>query len=78
MATKQQSVTITSRENKRSLLFRAVLGLGFTYVFAFLAVDSGSYWHYLLAIISFAIAYNAIGRTLKDIVKHRYERRRKH
>lgn len=57
-------------ENKKQLAIQLLLALGFVYVFASLAIDSGSYWHYLLTFVSIGIAVNAGGRITKDIFRN--------
>lgn len=65
----KKNVTIRTVENRKSLSVKAVIAVGFTYAFASLAIDSGSYWHYLFTFVSLAIAVNAIGRLIKDYLK---------
>ncbi len=76
MATKK-NVKISTVENKRNLLIRLVLAALFTYLFASLAIDSGSYWHYLLTFLSIGIAVNAAGRLVKDVLRNHGPRRAK-
>jgi hypothetical protein len=70
------SVSIRTEENRKLLLLRTALSILFAYGFGSLAVDSGSYWHYLFTAIAIAIAVNALGRLIKDIVAN-HEKRRK-
>lgn len=67
--TQKKGISIETVENRKALLIRLVLAGGFVYIFASLAVDSGSYWHYLFTFVSFGIAVNAIGRITKDIIR---------
>lgn len=62
----KEGVTLTIVENRKSLAIRLAVMLGLAYVFASLAIDSGSYWHYIVAFASIGIGFNAAGRLAKD------------
>ncbi len=70
----KKGVTIKQIENRRALLIRLILALVFVYVFGSLAIDSGSYWHYIFTFVSLGISVNAAGRLVKDII-HRNGKR---
>ena len=73
----KKGITVKKIENRRALLIRLMLALGFMYVFGSLAIDSGSYWHYLFTFVSLGIAVNATGRLTKDILRHHGKSTRK-
>lgn len=62
----KEGVTLTIVENRKSLAIRLAVMLALTYIFASLAIDSGSYWYYILAFVSIGIGFNAVGRLAKD------------
>lgn len=57
----KEGVTLTVVENRKSLAIRLAVMLGLAYVFASMAIDSGSYWHYILVLVSIGIGINAAG-----------------
>lgn len=65
----KKDVSIRTVENRRALSIKALIAVGFAYAFISFAIDSGSYWHYLLAFVSVGIFINVTGRLVKDIVK---------
>ena len=65
----KKSVRIDIVENRKQLAIKAVVATVFVYLFASLAIDSGSYWHYIFTFISLAIGVNALGRLLRDVFK---------
>ena len=66
--TNKKHARVTTVESRKQLGIRLLLAVLFGYIFISLAIDSGSYWHYLATFVSVAIAVNAGGRLLKDIV----------
>lgn len=68
MTSQKSNVRIRTEENRKLLIVRGVLALLFAYGFGSLAIDSGSYWHYLYAVIAIGFVVNAFGRLVKDIV----------
>lgn len=66
----KKNVRIKTVENKKQLTVQLLLAIVFVYIFASLAIDSGSYWHYLLTFVSIGIAVNAGGRITKDILRN--------
>lgn len=73
----KKGVTIKQVENRRALSIRFVLAAIFIYVFGSLAIDSGSYWHYLFTFVSLGIAVNAAGRIVKDVLRQHGKRANK-
>jgi len=65
----KSSVRVDIVENRKHLAVKAIIAVVFVYLFASLAIDSGSYWHYLFTFISLAIGVNALGRLIKDVFK---------
>ena len=66
----KKNVRVKTVENKKQLTVQLLLALVFVYVFASLAIDSGSYWHYILTFVSIGIAVNAGGRISKDVFRN--------
>lgn len=50
---------------KSGLLITAALALLAAYIFASLAIDSGSWWHYLGAAVSFIFALNRVAKVFR-------------
>ena len=74
----KEHITIRSVENRLRLLVQATLSLVVGYFFAWRAIDSGSYWHYLLSFVAIGFLVNAVGRLTKDIVRqYQYGRKKR-
>ncbi|HTE22369.1 MAG TPA: hypothetical protein VK674_05000 [Candidatus Limnocylindria bacterium] len=57
------------RNQKLTLALGGVIALVLAYAFGSLAVDSGSYWHYLGAVVSVIVAIKLFVRIVKNYVK---------
>lgn len=74
----KEHITIRSVENRLRLLLQAILSLSIGYFFALRAIDSGSYWHYLVSFVAIGFLVNAVGRLIKDIVcQYQYGRKKR-
>lgn len=59
--TKNKKQVTQQARNRWFVALQIVMSLIFAYVFGSFAIDSGSYWHYLLAFISLGIAVHGFG-----------------
>lgn len=71
-------ITIRTVENRKWLALQAVASVLAGYIFVSLAIDSGSYWHYLLTFIAIGLFINAFGRLAKDVLRQYTHGRKKH
>lgn len=58
-------VTVSYHENRRILAVKTLISTALAYIFGSLAIDSGSYWHYLLAVIAIVFAVKFVARFFK-------------
>lgn len=63
-------VTIRYEENVKALAVKAMLGLGLAYLFASLAIDSGSLIQYGLTILAAAWGLKALVRAIRATIKN--------
>lgn len=73
----KEHITIRSVENRFRLSLQAASSLLIGYYFALRAIDSGSYWHYLLSFVAIGFLVNAVGRLIKDIARQYQHGRKK-
>lgn len=71
-------ITIRTVESRKWLALQAVASLLAGYIFASMAIDSGSYWHYLLTFIAIGLFINATGRFVKDVLRQYSHGRKKY
>ncbi|CAN5624999.1 hypothetical protein BH23PAT1_BH23PAT1_5310 [soil metagenome] len=59
-----------SKQNTRAVYaLKAAVSLVAAYIFGSLAIDSGSYWHYLFTLVSVVLSVKFIVRALKGVSK---------